>query len=355
MVKNYLLFCAFLFLQYSGFSQSDKISFLNNSIDFGSIREDAGVQRLNYYFVNKSLDTARIDTVISSCGCSSPHWSNNVILKSDTGVIKIDFNPLNRLGEVNKEIKVIIQRDTFKLTLQGNVLPNVLSDIKLNYKEKIGCLNLVSKSINFGDVFVGEVTSKTISIYNACDFPVFFNDFKTPDFISLVYDTNRVDSNSFFQIKLNYDAEKANDWGYRTDIISIKTNQKIFSDIKLDIHATINESFVGKSLLKYPHIKFDTVELAIPILKQGEYFEHVFGFQNVGTEPLIIRKVQSGCACIVSEVNNSKVMPGEKGQLKVVYDTSGRLGTQKKHIYIISNSPQAPVTELLMTGKVVGN
>ncbi|MCL2682202.1 MAG: DUF1573 domain-containing protein [Bacteroidales bacterium] len=62
-----------------------------------------------------------------------------------------------------------------------------------------------------------------------------------------------------------------------------------------------------------------------------------FVFENVGTEPLILRNVNATCGCTVPSWPREPIMPGEKGTIKVRYDTH-RLGNIGKAITIISNS-----------------
>ena len=63
----------------------------------------------------------------------------------------------------------------------------------------------------------------------------------------------------------------------------------------------------------------------------------VFTFTNIGSEPLIIDKIQSSCGCTVPEKPEKPIMPGEKGEIKVSYNTK-RAGGFSKSITIFSNA-----------------
>lgn len=65
--------------------------------------------------------------------------------------------------------------------------------------------------------------------------------------------------------------------------------------------------------------------------------ERTFVFTNVGNQPLIINKIQSSCGCTVPEKPKKPIMPGEKGEIKVSYDTK-RMGGFSKQITIFSNA-----------------
>ena len=68
--------------------------------------------------------------------------------------------------------------------------------------------------------------------------------------------------------------------------------------------------------------------------------ERVFVFTNVGDEPIIIRRIQSSCGCTVPKKPEAPIMPGEKGEIKVSYDTN-RVGGFSKSITIFSNAKNA--------------
>lgn len=67
--------------------------------------------------------------------------------------------------------------------------------------------------------------------------------------------------------------------------------------------------------------------------------ERTFHFTNIGLAPLIISRVQSSCGCTIPKKPEAPIMPGEKGEIKVSYDTK-RLGQFNKQITIFSNAKQ---------------
>jgi hypothetical protein len=75
-------------------------------------------------------------------------------------------------------------------------------------------------------------------------------------------------------------------------------------------------------------------------IEKGSERERVFIFTNIGDQPLIIKNIQSSCGCTVPEKPEKPVMPGEKGEIKVSYDTN-RLGGFSKRITINSNAKTA--------------
>jgi len=75
-----------------------------------------------------------------------------------------------------------------------------------------------------------------------------------------------------------------------------------------------------------------------------------FVFKNTGNQPIIIKNIQSSCGCTVPERPKKPIMPGEKGEIKVSYDTK-RIGGFSKVITIFSNAKN-PRKQLKIKGYV---
>ncbi len=78
-------------------------------------------------------------------------------------------------------------------------------------------------------------------------------------------------------------------------------------------------------------------------IKQGESVEHAFTFTSAGNEPLIITQAQGSCGCTVPEWPKHPMKKGEKGVIKVTFNSAGKMGLQDKTITITSNAGEAPV------------
>lgn len=71
---------------------------------------------------------------------------------------------------------------------------------------------------------------------------------------------------------------------------------------------------------------------------QGDKVEHVFEFENTGNEPLIITNVQTTCGCTAPEWPRDPIAPGQSGKIKVVFNSTGKIGRQNKVITVVSNA-----------------
>lgn len=91
---------------------------------------------------------------------------------------------------------------------------------------------------------------------------------------------------------------------------------------------------------------------------EGPEAEHIFKFTNVGKEPLIIMNASASCGCTVPTWPKQPILPGKSGEIKVVYNTQGRVGPINKDIYIRSNAANPDnkeVYELHIKGMVIEN
>lgn len=87
-----------------------------------------------------------------------------------------------------------------------------------------------------------------------------------------------------------------------------------------------------------PAISFESTEHNFGEIVQGDVVEHTFTFTNTGTQPVVIDRVDVTCGCTSPAWTKEAVMPGKTGFVKAKYNSTGRMGQQKKAITIHSNT-----------------
>ena len=85
-------------------------------------------------------------------------------------------------------------------------------------------------------------------------------------------------------------------------------------------------------------IEFTEKAFDFGTLEEGEKVEHVFKFTNTSTNPLIISNARGSCGCTVPEWPREPIAPGEKGEIKVKFDSKGKKGKQSKTVTITANT-----------------
>lgn len=97
-------------------------------------------------------------------------------------------------------------------------------------------------------------------------------------------------------------------------------------------------------------IEFTTETVDYGEIEKGADGIRVFEFTNTGDAPLIISKVSSSCGCTIPKKPEDPILPGNKGEIQVKYDTN-RVGPIRKAITVISNA-DTPTKVLKIKGEI---
>ena len=114
--------------------------------------------------------------------------------------------------------------------------------------------------------------------------------------------------------------------------------------------------FCGMSVAlaqKPAEIKFDKLTHDFGTFSEKEpVVSCTFSFTNVGESPLIINQAVASCGCTVPEYTKTPIQPGEKGEIKVTYNGTGKFpGHFKKSITVRTNGA-VEMTRLYIEGEM---
>lgn len=73
-------------------------------------------------------------------------------------------------------------------------------------------------------------------------------------------------------------------------------------------------------------------------IEQGNKAEHLFSFKNTGNIPLVISNILTTCGCTAPSWPKEPIPPGGSGVIKVVFNSTGKMGKQNKVVTVFSNS-----------------
>lgn len=85
-------------------------------------------------------------------------------------------------------------------------------------------------------------------------------------------------------------------------------------------------------------IKFDEYSHDFGTINEGDSPEHIFSFTNTGDNPLILEKCKGSCGCTVPNCPKNPIAPGEKGEIKVVFNSKGKKNSQTKKVTVTGNT-----------------
>ena len=100
-----------------------------------------------------------------------------------------------------------------------------------------------------------------------------------------------------------------------------------------------------------PEIIFESETINYGTIEKGGNGVREFIFTNTGKSPLIISNARGSCGCTVPTWPKEPIKPGEKGVIKVKYDTN-RSGPINKSVTITSNA-KTPTKVLRIKGNVI--
>jgi len=90
-------------------------------------------------------------------------------------------------------------------------------------------------------------------------------------------------------------------------------------------------SFVGKTMFMFADVE------------EGEQLLHTFKFTNTGNEALIISDYQVACSCTKAVFSKAPILPGQKSEITIRFDSKGKYGFQDRIIKVYSNANKSPI------------
>ncbi len=109
---------------------------------------------------------------------------------------------------------------------------------------------------------------------------------------------------------------------------------------------TVAISANAQAQIKFDQLShnFGTFSEKDPVVKT------TFTFTNVGNQPLIINQAVASCGCTVPKYTKQPIAPGQKGEIQVTYNGTGKFpGHFKKTITVRSNG-KVEMTRLYIEG-----
>lgn len=338
----------FLFILFSGSliaQVSSKIGFEKTIHDFGYIKEENGKVSYEFKFTNQTDAPITISNVQASCGCTTPSWTRASVEPGKSGFVKAQYDPTNRPNAFTKTLSVSYMIGTVAavevLTIKGNVIPKpkTASDM---FPVKSGNLRFVSDYLNLYSVTTKEPITKEFRMYNDGKKRInFITPTRLPSHLSVKIVPVALNPKDTGVIKVTYNAKLKNDFGYVYDLLEIATDDSIETK-KLYVIANISQYFPPMSKedsLKAPRLSFDRSTHNFGTIHQGDIVSTNFEMTNTGKSDLIIYKTKASCGCTASEPEKTILKPGEKTNLKVTFNSTGKSGQDSKSVAIYSNDP----------------
>ncbi|MCX6229164.1 MAG: DUF1573 domain-containing protein [Bacteroidia bacterium] len=351
-----ILITSSLFVKNSQAQGTAQLKFEQMDHNFGVIKEEGGPANFNFQFTNTGNVPLIIQHVEASCGCTTPEWSKEPILPGKGGFINVSYNPEQRPGVFNKSITVTSNaaKGIIVLTISGEVTPKTLLTNDL-YPIDFGAARLSADELSFVRIKDHEVSSDTLKVFNPGTSPLTINFKIIPPHLNLKTIPSTIAPKGKGVIIVTFNAAKKQEYGFMTNRIYLGFNQKEQYKDAIKVSATIEEDFSKLSdeeIANAPRIELNCKIFDFKELAEGESASYTFILSNKGKKPLIIRSITASCGCTTAKPSSNVLAPGSTTDLKVTFDSQGKLGIQNKVLTVITNDPEHSTTLLHVIGTV---
>jgi len=360
MKKSFVMLLAILIaFPIMNFAQDAKakITFEKLQHNFGTFKEELGVQSVDFNFKNEGKVPLILNNVQASCGCTTPEWTREPVAPGGKGLIKVSYDPRNRPGVFTKTIRVTsnAENSDVVLTISGEVTPRART-IEEDFPVQIGPLRARTNNLSLGSVKDKQVKKDSVEIINTTDQPVQLS-FKTPPpHLSAVFKPAKLAPKQKGYVVVSFDGNKIQAFGFVQQRIYLNIDGQDNYNNSIAVSATMDEDFSklsAEELKNAPIVSYDSDSFDFGDIKPNTKNEHVFNLKNIGKMDLIIRDVKSSCGCTAVSPSKNKIAAGESVPLKVVFDSTGKSGRQNKTITVITNDPKNPTSILRISSNIV--
>lgn len=356
-MKKHIITIILLIFTISIFAQNPKISFIYDTYDYGTIREEDGKQKCTFYFINTGDAPLKITTVRPMCGCTTSDYTKTEVNPQDTGFINAVYDAHRRPGPFHKAISVHCndpENGSLSLAIKGTVTPRQKTEAD-NYPTIKGNLRFKENYLKLDIVTNKQIRVDTVVCYNNWTKPMTIEIENKEPFITTQLSTNTISPKSSAYIIVTYNGIIRGEWGYIFDSFIIKTNDVIEPEKEYYISANLLEDFSTlseKDLQKAPKIEFDTINYNFGTVQQGLDITYNFKFKNTGKKDLEIRSVKSSGKYLTAISTLTTIKKRQVASIDINFDTRTRSGKQHKTVTVITNDPNRPTVILHIQGIV---
>ena len=330
-----------------------KIQFDKTTHDFGKIKEEGGKVTGRFEFTNIGTEDLVLTNVRPGCGCTAANYSKDPIAPGQKGFIEATYNPYNRPGGFNKNIRVTTNEPQFSdgsnaaphmIFIKGEVIKRPPTEFeKAGYTKSSGMARFFEPNVKH-DILNTAVVRDTFKVRNFWTKPVSFEMNPKPAYVSEVYRSFGPELNPGQEgfIVLAYDASQRGAFGQLKDIIIYKTNDSIESKKLLHFSVNIKEDFsklTKKQLKNLPVAELSSTDYDFGNVSKNTQQTATLTLKNTGKDPLIIRALTPSSGYFKASANLMEIPAGQTSTVTVTFKANSRAGVQKGTLEIITNDP----------------
>jgi hypothetical protein len=363
-MKKILFSTAFMLTAILSFSQP-KIQFNQTTYDFGTIREEGGKVTGRFEFTNIGDSALVLTNVKPGCGCTAANYTKTPVAPGQTGFIDATYDPYNRPGSFNKNIRVTTNEPQFRdasaapqmLFIKGTVTKRPPTEFELaGYKIGSGMMRIKenSKRVELKNT---QSQVDTFLLKNFWNKGVTVQYQELPAYFTEVHRSfvNELAPGEEGIIILKYDASKRNAWGNVRDNIILLTNDSLEPKKVINYSVMITEDFsklTEKQRKNAPIFTTDLMEVDFGNVVKNQTQTKEVVIKNTGKSPLIIRQLQPSTTALTATMDKMTIAPNESVTLKMVFRANNRNGKQAGTVDIFTNDPANPQISIKFSSEI---
>lgn len=344
-MKTYAISCA-LGLMLSLGVQAQRIVFEKNLVNAGSTLWKRPITAV-FKFTNKDREPLLVREVDAGCGCLTPQWPANSIMKGEGGEIRITYDA-KQLGHFDRYIDVYTNSSEkpVRIRMKALVSNKESSAIEEFFPCRIDDILMSTNNVEFTDVNVGDSTTVEIELLNQS------NDVYTPQlmhlpaYITAEYMPEMIARGRRGKIVLTLHSDKLPDLGLNQTSIYLArfSGDKVGTDNEIAVSAVLlPDLHFAQEFDKKPHFHISATELSMGKLGKKSKVKGYVKISNKGDGVLKLSKIQAFNRAISVAINKTELQPNEEVKMDITIDTHflGMSKTQPR-VLIISNDPTHP-------------
>lgn len=344
-----------------------EIKFENTTYDFGKIKEEGGKVTGKFIFTNVGNEPLELTNVRPGCGCTAANYTKGAIAPGEQGYIEATYNPYNRPGAFNKNIRVTTNEPRFlendkatphMIFIKGEVIKRPPTEFEIaGYKNGNGMMRIKVSDVAHNIMNTQSILD-TFYVRNFWNKPVSFKFEQPYDYVSEVYRNFGAEllpgQEGFFVLK--YDASKRNKFGQVKDEIRFITNDSLEQTKRVHYAMNIKEDFSkmsAKQLKNAPVSAISTDNLDFGEMQKNASKTEKITLSNSGKSPLIIRCLETSNSMYKVSSNMMEIPSGASAEITISLKAPGRSSTQNASIDIVTNDPNNPIRTIQVKAKVM--
>ncbi|MGN0214163.1 MAG: DUF1573 domain-containing protein [Muribaculaceae bacterium] len=335
------------------------LTWLESEHDFGVFNENEERVSCVMRAVNTGTEPVVIERVQTTCGCTTPQFTKTPIAVGDTATVKLTYNAIGRVGAFDKTAYVFTNtaQRKFTLRIKGSVLASA-ETINSIYPHQAGSLYLDRKIISFGEMTKGASKVGYIGAYNNSTDTLTVSFDNVPPFVEIEAFPLSVPPFGLCTISAFFNSFENTQWGLNSAEITLTaTHGTDAKSATIDVVGTVNEDFSNLSMKQLE--KAPIALLSDEVVDFGKFSRQMgtvrqqFTITNSGNSPLLIRRIYCPYNYVGTEVDATKLKPGQSCTVSVAVNAAAIEGIYlNTRLTVITNDPSQPKREVRLSGIV---